>query len=101
MNVWEQGSQGSWHKCLYIIGETQWWAMDATLKKIFGSFGEPEQCVYFDVLKTLKTKENQKTTMCVKAGALLEALMRYETVLTAQLFLRIFEVTTVKVPADE
>lgn len=63
MNVWEQGSQGSRHKCLSIIGETRWWAKDAALKKIFGSFGKPEQCVYTDVLKTLKTLESQEILM--------------------------------------
>jgi len=63
------------------------------MKKIFGSFGKPIQCIYIDVLRTLKTlegQENLKTTMHVKARALLKVLMRYETVLTAQ----IFEVTT-------
>ncbi len=93
MNVWEQGSQGSQHRRLSIIGETRWWAKDAALKKIFGSFGKPEQCVYTDVLKTLKTlesQENQKSTMRVKARTLLEALMRYETVFDFSAFPQYF-----------
>lgn len=97
MNVWEQASQDSRHRRLSIIGETRWWAKDVALKKIFGSFGKPEQCVYIDVLQALEiieSKENLKTSVRVKARGYLESLMRYETVLTAQLFLRIFEVTT-------
>lgn len=46
MNVWEQVGQDRQHKRLSIIGETRWWAKDVALKKIFGSFGKPEQCVY-------------------------------------------------------
>ncbi|KAK0150742.1 InaD-like protein [Merluccius polli] len=97
MNVWEQGSQDSRHRRLSMIGETRWWAKDVALKKIFGSFAKPEQCVYVDVLRTLEVieaKENLKSSVRVKARGYLESLMRYETVLTAQLFLRIFEVTT-------
>lgn len=97
MNVWEQGSQDSRHKRLFIIGETRWWAKDVALKRIFGSFGKPDQCVYIDVLRTLdrcQGQESLKTTARVKAKGYLEGLRRYETVLTAQLFLRIFEVTT-------
>lgn len=42
----------------------------------------------------IEAKENLKTSVRVKARGYLESLMRYETVLAAQLFLRIFEVTT-------
>lgn len=97
MKVWEQGSQDSRHKRLSIIGETRWWAKDVALKMIFGSFGKPDQCVYIEVLRTLdrcQGQENLKTTARVKTKGYLEGLRRYETVLTAQLFLRIFEVTT-------
>ncbi|KAK0148975.1 Zinc finger MYM-type protein 1 [Merluccius polli] len=86
MNVWEQGSHDSRHRRLSMIGETRWWAKDVALKKIFGSFAKPQQCVYVDVLRTLEVieaKENLKSSVRVKARGYLESLMRYETVLTA------------------
>ena len=64
MNVWELGSQDTQHRRLSIIGETRWWAKDVALRKIFGSFGKPEQCVCIDVLRTLEmleATENLKT----------------------------------------
>lgn len=97
MNVWEQRNQDTQHRRLSAIGETRWWAKDVALKKIFGSFGKPDQALYIDVLMTLSVFRGQatlKTAVRVKARGFLEALMRCETVLTAQLFLRIFEVTT-------
>lgn len=45
-------------------------------------------------LYILQGQTNFKTTVRVKARGFLEGLMKYETVLTAQLFLCIFEVTT-------
>lgn len=97
MNVWEQRSQDTRHRRLSTIGVTRWWAKDVALKRIFGSFGKPDQALYIDVLMTLSVFQGQtnlKTAVRVKARGFLEALMRYDTVLTAQLFLRIFEVTT-------
>lgn len=97
MNVWEQRSKDARHRRLSTIGETRWWAKDFALKKIFGSFGKPDQSLYIDVLMTLSILQGQtnlKTTARVKARGFLEGLMKNETVLTAQLFLRIFEVTT-------
>uniref|UniRef100_A0A8C6LH54 DUF4371 domain-containing protein n=1 Tax=Nothobranchius furzeri TaxID=105023 RepID=A0A8C6LH54_NOTFU len=97
INVREQRSQDTRHRRLSTIGETKWGAKDVALIKIFGSFGKPDHALYIDVLMTLsvfKAQATLKTAACVKARGFLEALMRYETVLTAQLFLRIFEVTT-------
>ena len=97
MNVWEHKSQDTRHRRLSPIGETRWWAKDVALKKIFGSFGKPDQALYIDVIMTLsefQSQANLKTAVRVRARGFLEALLRYETVLTAQLFLLIFEVTT-------
>ena len=82
--------------CLSPIGEARWWAKDSSLKKVFGVFGKPNKALFVDVLLTLTTiqnKENIKPTACVKATGHRDALLKHETVLTAQLFLREFEET--------
>lgn len=97
MNVWEQKSQDTRHRRLSTIGEMRWWAKDVALKRIFGSFGKPDQALYIDILMTLSVFQGQanlKTAVRVRARGFLEALLKYETVLTAQLFLQIFVVTT-------
>ena len=38
--------------------------------------------------------ENIKYPACIKTESFIEALLKYETILTAQIFLRIFEYTT-------
>ncbi len=71
------------------IGETHWW-----VKKVFGNFGKPNNALFVDVLLTLtniQSKQNIKPTARVKAAGYRDALFKYETVLTAQLFLRVFE----------
>ena len=85
------------HRHLSPIRETSWWAKDSALKKVFWSFGKPDQGLYVDVLLTLSAIQGQanvKTTVRVKARGFTEALFRYETILTAQIFLLIFENTS-------
>lgn len=68
------GSKDSRHKFLCIIGETQQWEKDVALKRIFQSFGKPEQRVYIDVLRKLKIlegQENLKAAVHVKARGFL------------------------------
>ena len=63
---------------------------------MFGVFGEPDKALFVDVLPTLTTiqnKENIKPTAHVKATGYRYALLNYETILTVQLFLCIFEET--------
>lgn len=96
MNVWENESQDARHRRLSPIGETRWWAKDSSLKKVFGVFGKPDKALFVDVLLTLTTiqnKENIKPTARVKATGYIDTLLKYETVLTAQLFLRVLEET--------
>ena len=45
-------------------------------------------------LSVLQGKDSMKTSARVKARGFIEGLLRYETILTAQIFLRIFEKTS-------
>ncbi len=79
------------------IGETRWWAKDQALTKVFGCFGKPQDALYVDLLLTLSSIEedtSMKPTVRVKAKGYIEALLKYETILTAQTFLLIFEHTS-------
>ncbi|KAJ8346852.1 hypothetical protein SKAU_G00282530 [Synaphobranchus kaupii] len=97
MNIWEKESKDPRHRRLAPIGETRWWAKDSALKKVFGVFGKPDAGLYVDVILTLSAIQDQKNinaTARVKAQGYIEGLLKYETILTAQIFLRIFDVTS-------
>jgi len=67
-----------------------------TLTKVFGKFGDPEGCLYIDLVVTLEAlseKYNMKPTVRAKTDGYAEALLKYQTILTAQTFLRIFQQT--------
>ncbi|KAL7837368.1 hypothetical protein SRHO_G00270790 [Serrasalmus rhombeus] len=68
MNIWEKESNR--HRRIAPIGETRWWAKHDALKKMFGSFGKPQDCLYVDVLCTLSAIQEQKT---VKGNVLTKA----------------------------
>uniref|UniRef100_A0A3B3S3W6 HAT C-terminal dimerisation domain-containing protein n=1 Tax=Paramormyrops kingsleyae TaxID=1676925 RepID=A0A3B3S3W6_9TELE len=97
VNIWEKESHDKRHRRIAPIGETRWWAKHDALNKIFGSFGKPQDSLYIDVLSTLTAIQELKTVkgnVRTKARGYKEGLLRYETILTAQLFLRIFEHTS-------
>lgn len=87
------------HQRLAPIGETRWWAKDDSLRKVFGNFGNPDRALYIDVLQTLaiileEVGVTVKPVVRAKARGYIELLLKYETILTSQIFLRIFEHTT-------
>lgn len=97
VNLWGKDSNDKRHKCIAPIGETQWWAKHNALKKIFGSLGKPEKGLYINALSTLTVIQEQTTVkgnVRTKARGYKEGLLRYETILTVQLFLRILEQTS-------
>lgn len=90
-------SQDKHHRRLCPIGATRWWAKDQALSKVFGCFGNPQEALFVEVLMTLHTIVNDRTqqpTVRAKAKGFTEGLLKFETVLTAQLFLRIFQQTS-------
>jgi len=67
------------------------------LTKVFGKSADPEGCFYIDLVVTLKAlseKDNMKPTVRAKADGYAEALLKYQTILAAQTFLRISQQTT-------
>lgn len=97
MNVWEGVSQDPQHRRLTQISETRWSSKDAALRKIFGSFAKPDSALYVELVMTLfkiKQDEHFKPAVRAKAHGCTESLLKYETVLTAHGFFRIFSLTS-------
>lgn len=96
MDVWRSVSTDS--RVLNLIGQTRWWAKDVALKNIFGLFNDPSDSLYITVLNVLlivsSNNEDFNSDTRSTANSLLKALMKYETVMTDQLFLKIFSRTT-------
>ncbi|XP_046884338.1 uncharacterized protein LOC124473114 isoform X1 [Hypomesus transpacificus] len=97
VSVWETESQDERHKRISTIGETRWWAKHHALRKVFGNFGRPDGGLFVEVVSTLSAIMKLKSLASNarnKARGYRDGLLRYETVLTAQLFLRVFEFTS-------
>lgn len=97
MHLWEETTEDKRHRRLGVIGETRWWAKDEALKKVFGGFAKPDQALYTDVIITMEKTEKDMTikpAIRSKAQGYKDALLRYETILTAEIYLRIFENTS-------
>jgi hypothetical protein len=97
MKLWEETSEDGRNRRLYVIGETRWWAKDDALRKVFGSFAKPDRVLYMDVVITMEEFQKDVTIIPFvrsKAQGYKDALLKYETMLTAEVFLRIFEQTS-------
>lgn len=94
VNLWEKQTENTRHRRLSPIGETRWWAKHDALQKIFGHFGKPDDGLFVDVVLTMEAiekREKEKPAVRAKARGFKECLLKHETVLTAQIFLRVFE----------
>ncbi|XP_047135342.1 uncharacterized protein LOC124812563 [Hydra vulgaris] len=94
MDIW--ASKQSNNRRLNVIGETRWWAKNHALKKIFGSFNNPSTSLYIELIKTLQelaSSEDFNPTVRDTAQTLLDKCISFETILTVQVFLRIFQHT--------
>lgn len=81
------------NKRICSIGETSWWSKHSALSKVFGHFKHPGSDIFVGLLITLiEIKNNVSITVDdrYKAIELIEELCKYETILTAQIYLRIF-----------
>lgn len=89
MKLWEETSEDRRHRRLDVIGETRWWAKDEALRKVFGSFAKPDRALYTDVVITMERIEKDvtiKPAIRSKAQGYKDALLKYETILTAEVF---------------
>lgn len=99
MNVSISISKDPRRKKINAIGETRWWAKDAVLRKVFVNFGNPKDGLYVELKLTLQFLASSikfQSNIRIKYTSFIDTytLMKYETVLTAQLFLQIFDIPT-------
>ncbi len=85
---------------LNTIGKTRWWAKAGAVQKIFGEFGNEEaanKSLYVDVLtcfSEIVSRPRFNVTARDEARTLVDKLTKFETILTAATFNRIFAITT-------
>lgn len=94
MDVWYSKNT---KKNICTIGDTRWWSKDSSLTKVFGYFNKPDNCLFVELITSLEEiceNKNIKPEARLKASGFIEGLCKYDTVLTAQTYLRIFSKTT-------
>ena len=94
MDVWR--SKGTRQR-ICTIGETRLWSKDSALTKVFGYFNNPDNCLFVELITSLEDiceNTSIKPETRLKASGFMEGLCKYETILTAQIYLRIFNKTT-------
>jgi hypothetical protein len=96
MDVWRSVTTDS--RVLNLIGQTRWWTKDVALKKVFGIFNDPSGSLFIIIVKVLlsvsSSNEDFNSDTRSTAAALLKSLVKNETILTEQLYLKIFNHTT-------
>ncbi|KAL4091299.1 hypothetical protein QTP88_026006 [Uroleucon formosanum] len=90
MNVWVNFVGENNKKRLQSIGNTRWWSKEVALKHIFGSDG-----MYIDVILVLNSIENSNgftPEARLKTKTLKNSILDYSTILTAFIYIRIFNI---------
>ncbi|XP_060855244.1 uncharacterized protein LOC132932916 [Metopolophium dirhodum] len=90
-------NQDNKNKRLQTIGDTRWWSKDLSLRRIFGTPNNSQNALYVEVLISLHAIEDSvqfTPDVRYKATSFKESLLKYSTLLTAFLYMRIFEITT-------
>lgn len=81
---------------LQSIGETRWWGKEIALNRIFGNMNDPSKGLYLEVILALSdviNSDNFKPDIKVKADNMRTSLLKYSTILTAFIYIRIFSIT--------
>ena len=93
MDIWKESSR----KVLSTIGETRWDSKFNAVLKIFGSYGDTSNALFvtiIEVLEGISKSEILNSDTRYKATSYLNSLSKYETILTANMYLRIFQHTS-------
>lgn len=84
-------------KRLQQIGATRWWAKDKALKRIYGHFDDSTKSLFVQLLFSLNSiaqSTSFNSTTRFQAESLVSNFLKFENILLAQLYLRIFQETT-------
>lgn len=99
MNMWKKENRVSSNvlKRLQSVGETRWWSKDKALTTIFGSLDDQNNSLYLKVLLCLlaiRHDNTMKSDQISDASTYFESLIKYETIVTAHVFLKLFSITS-------
>ncbi len=96
MDIWRNVTENC-KKTLSKINDTRWNSKHTILGKVFGEFGNPENALYVPLVEALFQFANDKDNASIardKANSYLQKLLKFETIMTAHIYLRIFEIST-------
>ena len=95
MDIWKEEVPGN--RRLGKIGETRRWSKHDVLGKVFGKYGQPSSSLFVSLIITLERildLDSVEGSTKQSVVSIKERLLKFKTVLSAHLFLRIFEITT-------
>jgi len=97
MNFWKNTTEGKNINFISTLGETRWWSKEKSLRKVFGSLNDSQNSIFVQICQTLfniSTSESMNSDTRFNANVYLQMLIKFDTIITAQLFLFIFKSTT-------
>jgi hypothetical protein len=97
MNFWRDTTEGKNISFISTLSETRWWSKEKSLRKIFGSLNDSQNAIFVQICQTLfniSTSERMNSDTRFNANVYLQMLLKFDTIITAQLFLLIFKSTT-------
>ncbi|KAL4127406.1 hypothetical protein QTP88_011577 [Uroleucon formosanum] len=98
MNLWKELSEkDNIHKRLQGICETRWTAKETAIKRLFGTYNSlGDNGMLSDLLLVLtKIVQNPNLNLDVrsKASNVISSFIKYETILVAHMYIKIFQIT--------
>ncbi|KAL4096756.1 hypothetical protein QTP88_021647 [Uroleucon formosanum] len=97
MNFWKNTTEGKNISFISTLGEIRWWSKEKSLRKVFGSLNDSQNSIFVQICQTLfniSTSESMNSDTRFNANVYLQMLIKFDTIITAQLFLLIFKSTT-------
>lgn len=100
MNLWREISakdENTNHKRLQTIGKTRLTVKETALKRIFGTYNSCDDsgmlAELIIVLTKIEQKPNLNSDVRSKASNFISNLLKYETILIAHMYMKIFKIT--------
>ncbi|KAL4113078.1 hypothetical protein QTP88_016768 [Uroleucon formosanum] len=98
MNLWKELSEkDNIHKRLQAICETRWTAKETAIKRLFGTYNSLDDNGMLSDLLLVLTKivqnPNLNPDVRSKASNFISCFIKYETILVAHMYMKIFQIT--------
>jgi len=98
MNLWKEISEkDNIHKRLQAICETRWTAKETAIKRLFGTYNSLDDNGMLSDLLLVLTKivqnPNLNPDVRSKASNFISSFIKYETILVAHMYMKIFQIT--------